>query len=215
MKAIRVFIVDDNFIARRGLRSTLESEEDISVVGEASTGVEAIRIMPASGVDVVLMDIRMPDVNGIETTARLLGHNPELKILMLTVVDDPFVLAGALAAGAGGYLVYGHFTPDQLVEAVFKASAGETVCLPSLPDLLPEEARQLAEGKGAGEVALTHREAGVLDLIAAGKENREIAETLRIEEKTVKNHINSIYSKLGISNRQQAVWYVLSTRFRS
>ena len=164
----------------------------------------------------VLMDIRMPDVNGIETAARLLSHSPELKILMLTVVDDPFVLAGALAAGAGGYLVYGHFTPEQLAESVFKAAAGETVRLPSLPDLFPAEARQIADaGKGEVMAALTPRELEVLKLIAVGRENREIAEALRIEEKTVKNHINSIYSKLGISNRRQAILYVLDTGLKS
>ncbi len=216
MNITRVFIVDDNFIARRGLRSTLETEAGINVVGEASTGVEAIGSLPVSDVDVVLMDIRMPELGGINTAAELLRQAPDLKILMLTVVDDPFTLAGALAAGAAGYLVYGHFSPEQLAEAVFRVAAGETVCLPPLTDLFPVEGGEAAEaGIGARISALTPRELEVLKLIAAGRENREIAQALGIEEKTVKNHINSIYSKLGISNRQQALLCMLDARFRS
>jgi len=211
MKQLRVFIVDDNFIARRGLCSTLSAQEDLVVVGESSTGAEALRSMEQTSADVVLMDLRMTGMDGIKTTAELKRLLPKIKVLVLTVVDDPIVLAHALNAGARGYLVYGRFTPESLVAAVKAVGAGGSVCTPPLEDLLPPA--DLSQTSDAAAVRkLTMRENEVLHMIATGCDNREIARSLNIEEKTVKNHINNIYSKLNITSRQQAVLLVLRHR---
>ena len=214
MKQLQVFIVDDNFIARRGLCSTLSAQGDIAIAGESSTGTEALRVIPQTGADVVLMDIRMSGLDGIKTTAALKHLMPSVKVLVLTVIDDPIVLAHALNAGASGYLVYGHFTPESLISAVKAIGKGEVIGTPSLKDLLPEANVDWTQSITAMQ-GLTTREEEVLLMIATGCENREIARTLNIEEKTVKNHINSIYSKLNITSRQQAVLLTLSVKTKN
>jgi len=205
MSNIGVFIVDDNFIARRGLRSVLESESGITIVGEASTGSEAVRHVHEGGADVILMDIRMSGIDGIRATAEIMKNYPNAKVLVLTVIEDPVVLANAMLAGASGYLVYGHFAPESLTDAIRAVANGEVVNVPCIPAPLNIKRREPTEqGK------LTQREEEVLRLIAVGRENREIARSLQIEEKTVKNHINNIYSKLNVRNRQEAIYYVLN-----
>jgi len=215
MKPIRVLIVDDNFVARRGLRSVLEAEEGIDIAGEACNGQEAVRKVPACQADVVLMDIRMPEMDGIEATLKLAEGGTEKKILILTVVDDPLMLANALNAGAAGYLVYGHFSPAGLIAAVKSAAGGQKVTMPPLASFFPDTPRVEAGETRIVWEALTPREAEVLKLIAAGQENREIADALAIEEKTVKNHINNIYSKLGVNSRKEAIARVLSDGLNS
>ena len=180
MSKIRVFCVDDNFVARRGLRSVLEAENDIEVVGEASSGSEALKRLVGCPSDVVLMDIRMSDIDGIEATSLLLRQNPDARVLMATVIEDPKVHMNAMLAGARGYMVYGHFIPESLIEAVRAVASGQRVNIPPLP----EEA-VLASVESEGN-ELTQREAEIMKLIAAGKDNREISGALNIEEKTVK-----------------------------
>jgi len=214
MTPLRIFIVDDNFVARRGLGSTLNAQNGLVVVGEASTGTEALMSLPKTDTDVVLMDIRMAGLDGIKTTIEIKRLMPGIKVLVLTVVDDPIILAHALNAGATGYLVYGHFTPESLVAAIKTICAGGTANTPPLKDLFPAMDTDLIQGLTATHM-LTAREQDVLKMIATGCENREIARALNIEEKTVKNHINSIYSKLHITNRQQAVLFALNARVRS
>lgn len=215
MKRVRVLIADDNFVARRGLHSVLEAEEDIEIAGEASNGREAVRKAASCRADVVLMDIRMPEMNGIEATIALARSGASVSILILTVVDDPLLLANALNAGAGGYLVYGHFSPGDLINAVRSAASGQKVAVPPLSSFFPDAAQaQAGETQPVWE-ALTPREAEVLKLIAAGQENREIGAALAIEEKTVKNHINSIYSKLGVNSRKEAIARVLGNSFNN
>lgn len=214
MDRIRVLVVDDNFVARRGLRSFLQAEADIAVVGEASTGRNAIDWIKDNPADVVLMDVRMPDTNGIEATSRILKMRPETKILMLTVVDEQATLLRALLAGAKGYLVYGRFTPEELVKAIRVIAAGGSVAIPPLAQPLLENIEShLSEVKDISEMEslepLTAREKEILGLIAVGRGNREIAASLGIEEKTVKNHINNIYSKLQIKSRYEAISYML------
>jgi len=213
MKHLRIFIVDDNFIARRGLSSTLGSQDGITIAGESSTGTETLRIIKQVEADVVLMDIRMSGLDGIKTTLELKRLMPEIKVLVLTVVDDPIILAHALNAGASGYLVYGHFTPDSLVAAVRTIADGGSAGTPPLEELFPEVGTKHDQDKAAIQ-KLTAREDEVLRMIATGCDNREIARGLNIEEKTVKNHINNIYSKLAITNRQQAVLFTLSAKIR-
>jgi DNA-binding NarL/FixJ family response regulator len=214
MSQIRILIVDDNFVARRGLRSFLQTESDVVVVGEASTGRAAIEWVQGNAADIVLMDVRMPDTDGIEATTQILKLKPETKVLMLTVVDEQATLLRALLAGAKGYLVYGRFTPEELIEAIRIVGTGVTVAIPPLaPALLENIQFHLS---GIQEIAemermepLTTREKEILSLIAIGRRNSEIAEKLDIEEKTVKNHINNIYSKLQIKSRYEAISYML------
>jgi len=212
MDNIKVLIVDDNFVVRRGLRSYLEAEDGISVVGEASTGAEAIDWMHRLTADVILMDIRMSGIDGIESTRKILREHPDARVLILTVVDDPVFLAKAIFAGARGYLVYGHFSPTCLKE-VIKEVMTSGVYIPPVTTFMDNNgnARILANYEDmAEECMLTPREKEIMKLIATGRENREIAIFLHIEEKTVKNHINNIYSKLNIENRQEAIFYMIN-----
>ena len=214
MSQIRILIVDDNFVARRGLRSFLQTENDIAVVGEASTGRAAIEWVRGNAADIVLMDVRMPDTDGIGATSEILKLRPEIKVLMLTVVDEQATLLSALLAGAKGYLVYGRFTPEELIEAIRAIETGGTVAIPPMaPPLLENIQSYLTGIQDIAEMEsmepLTTREKEILSLIAVGKGNREIAENLNIEEKTVKNHINNIYSKLQIKSRYEAISYML------
>jgi DNA-binding NarL/FixJ family response regulator len=213
MKQITILIVDDNFVARRGLRSFLQTESDITVSGEASTGRAAIEWMRDKSLDVVLMDVRMPDTDGIEATTEIVKVRPQTKVLMLTVVDDQSTLLRALLAGAKGYLVYGRFTPEGLVTAIHAIMSGETVTIPPVAPALLEHIRtHVANVYDIAEMEnmepLTAREKEILSLIAIGKGNRDIADALNVEEKTVKNHINNIYSKLQIKSRYEAISYM-------
>ena len=208
MSTIRVFIVDDNFVARRGLRSVLEAEDGIAVVGEASSGSEALKRLRQCPADVVLMDIRMSDIDGIEATSKLLLENPDSRILMATVIEDPVVHMNAMLAGARGYLVYGHFAPETLTNAIRAVASGQRVNIPKIPQ---EASVRKCESENSG---LTQREDEIMRLITAGKDNREIAASLNIEEKTVKNHINNIYSKIGVRSRREAIYYMLNTMFK-
>lgn len=208
MSTIRVFIVDDNFVARRGLRSVLEAEDGIAIVGEASSGSEALKRLRECPADVVLMDIRMSDIDGIEATSALLLENPDSRILMATVIEDPVVHMNAMLAGARGYLVYGHFAPETLTDAIRAVASGQRVNIPKIPQ---EASVRKCENENSG---LTQREDEIMRLIAAGKDNREVAASLNIEEKTVKNHINNIYSKIGVRSRREAIYYMLNTMFK-
>jgi two-component system nitrate/nitrite response regulator NarL len=184
------------------------------VVGEASAGRAAIDWVKSNAADIVLMDVRMPDTDGIGATSEILNLRPELKVLMLTVVDEQSTLLRALLAGAKGYLVYGRFTPEELIEAIRVIGTGGTIAIPSVsPALLENIESHLTGVEDIAEMEnmepLTTREKEILSLIAIGKGNREIAESLSIEEKTVKNHINNIYSKLQIKSRYEAISFML------
>ena len=214
MSQIRILIVDDNFVARRGLRSFLETESAIAVIGEASTGRAAIEWVKDNAADIVLMDVRMPDTDGIAATAEITKLRPETKVLMLTVVEEQATLLRALLAGGRGYMVYGRFNPDELVKSIRAVSAGEMVTIPPVAPALLDNIQSHINGfHDVAEMEnmepLTDREKEILNLIALGKGNREIAGTLDIEEKTVKNHINNIYSKLQIKSRYEAISYML------
>ncbi len=211
---IRVFIVDDNFVARRGLRSLFQAESDIAVQGEASTGRAAVEWVRGKPVDVILMDVRMPDKDGIEATAEIIKIKPETRVMMLTVVEEQATLLRALLAGAKGYLVYGRFTPEELIKAIHIVADGGAVAIPPISPALLENIRSHVTGlQDIAEMAsmepLTARERDILGLIALGRGNHEIAIALSIEEKTVKNHINNIYSKLQIKSRYEAISYML------
>jgi DNA-binding NarL/FixJ family response regulator len=217
MSNISVLLADDNVVIRQGLRSLLDSEEGIAVVGEASTGAEAIQWMRRHAADVALMDIRMPVIDGIDATAEIVRRRPEANILMLTVTEDPATLARSIHAGAKGYLVYSQFRPEDLLGAIHTVAAGEdlrpspavALALQSMPR--EEERTEFLEDQSQVD-PLTARETEILDLIADGRSNAEIAEALVVEEKTVKNHITRLYSKLSISSRYEAIRLRLGDR---
>lgn len=205
---IRVLIVDDNFVVRRGLQSSLEFDPAIEIVGEGSSGDEAIDLARDLVPDVILMDIRMPDRDGISATEIISDESPTSKVLILTWSEDPQHLRSAVLAGAKGYLVHGRFSPERLSEAVHVIHEGGALITPMLAPALLEFVRAGAQGgrsRSAPGSVLTPRELQVLEYIVAGKSNREIAESLYIEEKTVKNHISNIYSKLHLKNRYEAI----------
>ncbi|MDX6277927.1 MAG: hypothetical protein QOJ72_2055 [Nocardioidaceae bacterium] len=202
-EAIRVLIVDDNQVVRMGLRSLLDSEPTIAVVGEADNGHDAVRLNTELDPDVVLCDVRMPGLDGVGAAAQM---SPTSNVLMLTYSDDLDVIRGAMAAGAKGYLVHGSHQSDEIVAAVVSASRGSSV-------LGPAAAAALLSESSAGRPAanrphadlLTAREVEVMDHVASGLTNREIARTCFLAEKTVKNHLNNIFPKLGVTTRAEAV----------
>jgi len=214
MSQIRILIVDDNFVARRGLSSFLQTVSDISVVGEASTGRNAIEWIKSNSADTVLMDVRMPDTDGIDATAEIHRISPETRVLMLTVCDDQSTILRALLAGAKGYMVYGRFTPEDLIAAIHTVMSGESITVPPLSTSLLEHVHaHLSEVNDIEDMEnmepLTAREKEILSLIAIGKGNSEIADAFDVKEKTIKNHINNIYSKLQIKSRYEAINYML------
>ncbi len=205
---IRVLVVDDNFVVRRGLQSSLELDSSIVVVGEGANGDEAIELARELVPDVILMDIRMPNRDGIAATEIISDDAPSSKVLMLTWSEDPEHLRSAVLAGAKGYLVHGRFSPERLAEAVRVVHEGGALITPMLaPALLDfvRESSQGQRGRSSPGSILTPREIEVLEYIVAGKSNREIGEALFIEEKTVKNHVSNIYSKLHLKNRYEAI----------
>jgi len=205
---IRVLLVDDQALVRTGFRMILDQTPDITVVGEASSGTEAIDLTPAARPDIVLMDIRMPGMDGIEATRRLLdsGRAQSPRIIILTTFDlDEYVFAG-LQAGASGFLLKDTLAAD-LLAAVRTVAAGEAVAAPSVTRRLIEHfvTAKTIQRDDSRLTALTMREREVLTLIAQGLNNPEIAERLVLSETTVKTHINHILAKLGLRDRVQAV----------
>ncbi len=204
---IRVLVVDDDELMRAGLAAVLSSDPAIEVTGQASTGRFALERARAVRPDVVLMDVRMPDLDGIAATRRLLAAAPEVKVIILTTFEQDDYIFGAIDAGASGFLLK-RTRPEELLSAIHAVAAGDSLLSPSVtrivlehlarqPTLTPESTRQLSE--------LTPRELQVLELIARGQSNREIAATLVIEESTVKTHVKRILLKLDLRDRIHAV----------
>ncbi len=195
---IRVVVVDDHWVVRQGLRLFLDQQDGIRVVGEAADGEEALAVVEALRPDVVLMDLLMPRLDGVETTRRIKRRFPRVEVVVLTTVGDGEAVVGAIGAGATGYLLK-DFRGDTLVTAVRAAAEGRV-------ELSPEAARRLATAirpRRAVE-ALSAREREVLGLVAEGLTNREIGARLGITEKTVKAHVTRVLDKLGVQSRTQA-----------
>ena len=204
---IRVLIADDQALVRGGFRMILEAQKDIEVVGEASDGREALAQARELDPDVVLMDIRMPELDGLEATRRLVSGNGSARVLMLTTFDlDEYVYA-AMKAGASGFLLK-DVRPEQLAEAVRVVAAGDSLLAPAITQrLIAEFVRRPPPGSGAPtELSeLTERELEVLKLIARGLSNGEIASALFVSEATVKTHVTHVLTKLKLRDRVQAV----------
>ena len=202
---IRIILVDDQKIIREGLGSLLQAKTDLEVIGEAGNGQEAVQLALKLQPDVVLMDVRMPVMDGVAATRLLQEQAPDIKILILTTFDDDEYITKAMAYGAKGYLLKD--TPsEELATAIRSIHKGYTQIGPGLFDKLmvthshPSPPPELAE--------LTPREREVLNLIAQGYNNREIAQSLFISERTVKNHVNSILHRLNLRDRTQAAIWV-------
>lgn len=201
-EVIRVLIADDHPVVREGLRTFLGTIEGIEVVGEASDGAEAVELAQQLKPDIVLMDLAMPNVDGIEATAEIEGP----KVIALTSFATDDKIFPAIRAGAVGYLLK-ESGPDELADAIRKVHAGESILAPAVAERLM---REVAAGTPtAHRTDLTLRERDVLRLIARGMSNREIARELTVAEKTVKTHVSSVLSKLGVADRTQAALYAV------
>ncbi|MFD8018991.1 response regulator [Streptomyces lavendulae] len=206
-RRVRVLLVDDHQVVRRGLRTFLEVQEDIEVVGEAADGEEGIARAEELRPDVILMDVKMPGTDGIEALRRLRELANPARVLIVTSFTEQRTVVPALRAGAAGY-VYKDIDPDALAGAIRSVHAGHVLLQPEVAEALL--AAQDDQPAGAGRPgALTDREREVLGLIADGRSNREIARALVLSEKTVKTHVSNILMKLDLSDRTQAaLWAV-------
>jgi DNA-binding NarL/FixJ family response regulator len=206
MDHVRVLIADDHRLFREGVRALLSSLPDVDVVGEASTGEEAIAQASQLHPDVILMDIQMPGLNGIEATRRILTASPQVGIVVLTMYDDDDSVFAAMRAGARGYVLKGA-DQQELVRAVTAVASGEALFSPTIARRLIAFFTALRRD-AAAHIAfpdLTEREHEVLDLIAAGLNNTQIAQRLFLSGKTVRNHVSNIFSKLQVADRAQAI----------
>jgi DNA-binding NarL/FixJ family response regulator len=209
---IRVVVVDDHALFRRGLENVLSSEPDLEVVGEAADGLEALEICAALAPDVVLMDVRMPGASGIEAARKIREARPETRVVMLTVSDDEEDLFEAVRAGANGYLLK-EVSIDEVADAVRVVARGHSLISPSMASKLLGEFNRLAaraeSRQRTDSASLTDRELEVLRLVADGLTNREIARELFIAENTVKNHVRNIVDKLHLHSRMEAVVFAM------
>jgi RNA polymerase sigma factor (sigma-70 family) len=203
---VRVLIVDDDDLMRAGLRSVLASDDTIEVVGESADGRAAIASARSYRPDVVLMDIRMPELDGISATRDLLAGAPDAKVVVLTTFEDDEYVFGALAAGASGFLLK-RTRPEELIAGIHTIAAGDSLLSPSVTRTVIDHMSDAAPDRRARErlEELTPREREVLELIARGLSNGEIARELVVEESTVKTHVKRILMKLHARDRVQAV----------
>jgi two-component system response regulator DevR len=201
----KVFLLDDHEVVRRGLRELFESEDDLTVVGEGATAQEALARVPSSQPDVAVLDVRLPDGDGVEVCRDLRSAMPELKCRMLTSYADDEALFSAILAGASGYVLK-QIKGSDLVSAVRRVAAGESLLDPALTRQVMERLR--GENVEDERLArLTAQERNILELIADGKTNRQIADELFLAEKTVKNYVSNLLSKMGFARRTEAAVY--------
>jgi two-component system response regulator DegU len=201
--SIRLMLADDHRMLREGLRRSM-IDQGFDVVGEARDGEEAVRLAEELHPEVILMDVTMPEIDGVEATRQIRASHPDIKIVMLTMHADQDVLTSAIRAGASGYLVKDCST-EEIASAVRMAAGGQTALSPQLAASMLDEVRRLDRPSSDGERVVTRREEEVLQLIADGCSTPEVAEKLYISQKTVKNHLASIYQKLDARDRTQAV----------
>ncbi len=206
MKPIRVVLADDHAVVREGTRQLLEKEADISVIGEASDGAATIRLVEAFLPDVVVMDVRMPGMGGIEATKQIKERFPQVEVLVMTAFEDDEFVFTLLEAGASGYLLKTAQVKD-LIKAIHEVAEGQSALDPVIARKV---LRQFSGGSTRQKQqeayeSLTEREQEVLELLAEGKTNKEIAESLIISDRTVQTHLSNIFSKMGVGSRTEAV----------
>jgi two-component system, NarL family, response regulator DevR len=202
----RVFLLDDHEIVRRGLRELLEAEEDLVVVGEAGTAADALIRVPATRPDVAVLDVRLPDGDGIEVCREIRSRHPEVQCLMLTSFSDDEALFAAIMAGAAGYVLK-QVRGNDLIEGVRRVGRGESLIDPSLTARVLDRLREGPAEEDELVAQLTPQERKLLDLLAEGLTNRQIAERMFLAEKTVKNYVSNLLAKLGMGRRTEAAVY--------
>ncbi|MCX7791192.1 MAG: response regulator transcription factor [Chloroflexaceae bacterium] len=210
MDPITVLLIDDHRVVRQGLRDFLELQEDIEIVGEASSGEEGVQLARELIPDVVLMDLVMPGIDGVEATRQIKAASPNTRVIVLTSFADDNKVFPAIKAGAISYLLK-DVSPEELAHAIRAAQRNEAVLHPEVAARLMQEFSAPRPDEAPVE-QLTPRELEVLRLIARGKSNKEIAEALIVSEKTVKTHVSNILSKLHLADRTQAAIYALRKR---
>jgi DNA-binding NarL/FixJ family response regulator len=210
---VKVLIVDDDALMRAGLRGVLASDEGIELVGEADDGRQAAYRTRLLKPDVVVMDVRMPDLDGISATREVLDAFPDVKVVILTTFEQDDYIFGALSAGASGFLLK-RTRPEELIAAIHTIAAGDSLLSPSVTSRVIEQMAGLPAPDAAGDPRLeelTTREREVLEHVARGLSNAEIAAALVIEESTVKTHVKRVLAKLGARDRVQAVIFAYET----
>ena len=203
----RILLADDHHMVRQGIRQLLEREVDFEVVGEADNGLEAVRLASELKPNVVVMEARMPKLDGVEATRRVKAEHPQAAVLILTSSEEEEYIIGLVAAGAGGYLLKSAYG-EELVQAIRSVRAGEFVCNVALAQKLLKRAAHLPVPVNAAE-HLTQRELEVLKLAAKGMSNRDIAGYLGLTERTVKGHLMNIFDKMSVGSRTEAVLQAL------
>lgn len=217
--AIKILIADDHALLRQGIKNVLDFEDDLTVVAEAVDGQEALAKTLVSQPDILLLDLNMPILNGLEVTKQLVAAKSKVKIIMLTIHDDDNYVIEVLKSGAFGYLLK-DVEPSMLIKAIHRVNEGEAFVYPELAEKLfggvetTENINQRAEEiwKERRSERLTAREMDVLRCIAKGFNNQEIAQALFVSEKTVKNHLTNIFRKINVNDRTQALLYVLRNK---
>jgi DNA-binding NarL/FixJ family response regulator len=203
----RVLIADDQTLFRSGLARLLEGDPRVKVVGQAANGLEAVAMTTTNKPDVVLMDLKMPNLDGLEATRRILSEHPDVKVLILTTFETDTYVLQALRAGASGYVLKDS-QPEAIVSSVMTVMAGERVMASAVANRVLQMVTGATTPKEFYD-GLTTREIEILKLIATGKANKQIASRLAISEKTVRNHVSNMYEKLKIYDRTQAVLYAI------
>ena len=200
--SIRIFLLDDHEVVRRGVRELLESEDDMQVVGEAGTAELALARIPPTRPQVAILDVRLPDGNGVEVCREIRSQHPEIACIMLTSFSDDEALYQAVVAGASGYLLK-QIRGNDIVDAVRRVASGKSLLDPTLTDRVHEQMRREPEqDERLGR--LTNQERRILVLISEGLTNRQIGESMHLAEKTVKNYVSNLLAKLGMERRTQA-----------
>ena len=210
MDKIRILIADDHAVVREGTRQFLEREDDLEVVGEAADGEEAVRLVGKLSPDVAIMDISMPNIDGIEATRQIKAKYPKVAILILSAYDDDQFVFSLLEAGAAGYLLKS-VRGNELVTAIREVSAGESVLHPTIARKVLNRFTHITDEtqKQKSQDVLTEREIEVLQYAAQGSSNQEIADSLYLSLRTVQSHLNHIFNKLQVSSRTEAVVHAL------
>jgi DNA-binding NarL/FixJ family response regulator len=211
--ATRVFLLDDHQVVREGVRRLLEADQDLTVVGEAGSAEEALAAIPAARPDVAVLDVRLPDGNGVDVCREIRSRHPEVACLILTSFADDEALAHAVLAGAAGYVLK-QIQGNELVTAVRSVAAGHSLIPPATAERVLAELHR-ADAEREEIERLTAREREILELIADGKTNRQIGAELFLAEKTVKNYVSNLLAKLGMERRTQAATFAARLNERS
>jgi len=209
---LRVMVVDDHDVVRMGLRAFIDAEDDLEVVGEASSGAQAVALARTHRPDVVIMDVRMPDGSGVDACRELRNESPDTQVIMLTSYSDDNALFSSIMAGAAGYLL--KQTPaEELIRSIRHVGAGNALLDPEVTMRVLERVRTpKVDSKDAKLAHLSPTEERILDKVAEGFTNRQIAERIHLSEKTVKNYVSSILKKLEVTRRAEAASYVTRAR---